>query len=333
MSGRRTTSADVAAAAGVSRATVSYVLNNRADKQISETTRRTVLEAARRLDYNPSPAARALRRGTGDIVVALVPHAWDTSEPIARLLAGVGSALSAEGLAFLRHPIDGRPGQVRDLLRSVTTACVVTFQRLSALDQASLETLGVREVRAWVLQSASTRDAISIGQRDMVRTQIQHLIDIGCEKLVYVTDHASRDDDFVRARRQAFDSLAGTSGNAMTAFLTDEAEADESMVRSWVDTAVPVGVCAFSDVVASRVLHVARNAGVSVPHQLAVIGVDDAPFSRYLVPPLSTVGYDLAREARLIATDVLTALGREVERPLDDDRETVSLKPRASTSL
>ncbi|WP_285189466.1 LacI family DNA-binding transcriptional regulator [Rhodococcus sp. MEB041] len=329
----RTTSADVATAAGVSRATVSYVLNNRVDKQISESTRRKVLDAALQLDYNPSPAARALRRGTGDIVVALVPHTWDTSEPIARLLAGVGTALSAEGLAFLRHPVGDHPGHVRDLLRSVTAACVVTFQRLSTVDQASLETLGVREIRAWVLQSASTRDALGIGQLDMVRTQVQHVIDIGCEKLVYVADRASEDDDFVRARRHAFDSLTRESDHATTSYLTDDAEADLRIVESWTDSGRTVGVCAFSDVVAGRVLHLARNANVSVPRQLAVIGVDDAPFSPYLVPPLSTVGYDLTREARRIATDVLHSLGREVEGQSEGDRETVSLIRRASTTL
>lgn len=92
-------------------------------------------------------------------------------------------------------------------------------------------------------------------------------------------------------------------------------------------------MCAFSDVLASRVLYTTRNANVSVPDQLAVIGVDDAPFSPYLVPPLSTVGYDLTREARRIATDVLHSLGREVEGQSEGDRETVSLIRRASTTL
>ena len=59
---RRATSADVAREAGVSRATVSYVLNDTPNQKIPEQTREKVLEAARKLAYSPSTAARALRR-------------------------------------------------------------------------------------------------------------------------------------------------------------------------------------------------------------------------------------------------------------------------------
>ena len=67
---RRPTSADVARLAAVSRATVSYVLNDTPHQSIPEATRRRVLDAAAELGYTPSAAARALRSGRSDIVLA-----------------------------------------------------------------------------------------------------------------------------------------------------------------------------------------------------------------------------------------------------------------------
>src|SRR4051812_43365688 len=70
---RRATSADVAREAGVSRATVSYVLNDTPHQKIPEATRRRVLEAAARLGYAPSAAARTLRTGRSDVVLGMLP--------------------------------------------------------------------------------------------------------------------------------------------------------------------------------------------------------------------------------------------------------------------
>lgn len=251
MSGK-TTSADVASAAGVSRATVSYVLNNRLDKHISETTRQAVLEAARKLNYSPSSAARALRRGQGDVVVALVPNRWDTSEPIARLLSDVGTELAAHGLAFMRYQVNAQPGSIKNVVNAVTAACVVTFQPLSDPDQAILDVAGVGEVRAWVLQSSVAAKVTRIGQRDIVRTQIEHLIAIGCERLVYVAENSARGDDFVRARTDAFTSLAAGFGleGAATAYLAPASVVANETIRPWITRNSRVGLCAFSDVVA-----------------------------------------------------------------------------------
>src|SRR5262245_43354550 len=72
-SNRRVTSADVARSAQVSRATVSYVLNNTPHQKIPEATRVRVLEAANRLGYLPSAAARALASGRTNVVLCLLP--------------------------------------------------------------------------------------------------------------------------------------------------------------------------------------------------------------------------------------------------------------------
>ncbi|OZD69006.1 hypothetical protein CH298_27995 [Rhodococcoides fascians] len=329
----RTTSAHVAAAAGVSRATVSYVLNNRVDKQISETTRQSVLAAARELDYNPSPAARALRSGRGDVVVALVPSGWDTGGEIGRLLAEVGRELGAHGLAFMRSQVVPRPGFVRELLQSVTAACVVSFEPLSDADQAVLDGAGIGEVRAWMLPIPGARSSMRIDQRDIVRIQIEHLLTVGCERIVYAADGDARDDDFVVARTDAFVSLQSELDllpHPPTFFSPDRDKAAEALCE-WTRVDTRMGVCAFSDIVAARLLSIARDLGIDVPEQMSVIGVDNSPFADYLVPPLSSVAFDLTHEAKFVAADVVATLDPAKANAPEGDHSSVWVVHRAST--
>src|SRR5215213_9821192 len=96
---RRVTSADVARAAGLSRATVSYVLNDTPGQKIPQATRQRVLDAAAQLGYAPSAAARALRSGRSDIVLCLLPD-WPIGATVGAFLEHLSAALAAEGLAF-----------------------------------------------------------------------------------------------------------------------------------------------------------------------------------------------------------------------------------------
>src|SRR3954454_5418345 len=100
---RRVTSADVARVAGVSRATVSYVLNDTPHQTISAGTRNRVLAAAARLGYAPSAAARTLRTGRSDLVLCLLPD-WPIGQEVCSLLGNLPTALARSGLSFVAHP-------------------------------------------------------------------------------------------------------------------------------------------------------------------------------------------------------------------------------------
>ena len=93
------TSADIAERAGVSRATVSYVLNDNPRQSISPATRATVLQAARDLGYRPNVAAQALRSGRGRAVVFPLPGLGHT-HIVTQLIGACQSALDDFGLAL-----------------------------------------------------------------------------------------------------------------------------------------------------------------------------------------------------------------------------------------
>src|SRR6185312_15803984 len=125
MSGR-VTSADVAKMAGVSRATVSYVLNDTPHQTISAGTRGRVLSAAAALGYAPSAAARTLRTGRSDIVLCLLPD-WPIGDEVGALLSHLSSAFARRGLTFVVHPASRGDRPIAELWKAVTPAAVLAF--------------------------------------------------------------------------------------------------------------------------------------------------------------------------------------------------------------
>ncbi|MFH0750455.1 MAG: LacI family DNA-binding transcriptional regulator, partial [Chloroflexota bacterium] len=118
---RRATSADVAARAGVSRTTVSFVLNGRTDAGIPPATWRRVEEAAHELGYHPHGPARALAGGsTRTIGLVLRQSAEEvaTDALLAETLWGVASEVRASGYRVLLEPLPPGVGHYSELLLS-----------------------------------------------------------------------------------------------------------------------------------------------------------------------------------------------------------------------
>src|SRR3954449_12712011 len=144
---RRVTSADVARLAGVSRATVSYVLNDTPRQSISADTRTRVLDAAAQLGYAPSAAARALRTGRSDVVLCLLPD-WPIGSEVGALLGGLSTALAREGLTFVVHPGNREDRPISDLWKAITPAAVIVFTDFSDDEMAAMRSAGVALVVA-----------------------------------------------------------------------------------------------------------------------------------------------------------------------------------------
>src|SRR3954466_11356127 len=123
---RRPTAADVARQAGVSRATVSYVLNDTPHQKIPEATRRRVLEAAARLGYAPSAAARTRRPGRSDGVLGMLPD-WPIGPAVGRLLEHLSTALAEAGLTFVVHPRGRSPRPGSEVWKAIGPAAVLAF--------------------------------------------------------------------------------------------------------------------------------------------------------------------------------------------------------------
>ena len=288
---RRATSSDVAKAAGVSRATVSYVLNGRAGQSISAATRDRVLTAARDLGYIPSTAARTLRRGRSDLVLMLLPP-----EPLGRALAMIIDAASEyveqHGLRLVAHRLPSRGGAV-SLVQSLAPAALIL---VTALEEGELETLqGTGLTVASLPQASADPLAPDLGIGTL---QVQHLVAAGHRRIGVAVPPESGYAWRVRVRLAAISAACARHGlpaPAVAHLGLDAAEA-AAAVAGWRDAAQPVtAVCAFDDDHAFAVLSGLAVHGLRAPHDLAVIGAEDIPLAGLAVPPLTTVSVDARR--------------------------------------
>src|SRR6187431_1943529 len=121
ISRRRPTSADVAARAGVSRTTVSFVLNDRPGTNISVTTRERVLVAAAELGYHPHASARGLAGGMSHILGFVLRQSAEQvagDAALAETLSGLASAARTAGFRVMVEPLDPVDGSYEALLRA-----------------------------------------------------------------------------------------------------------------------------------------------------------------------------------------------------------------------
>lgn len=324
-SSRRSTSEDVARAAGVSRTTVSFVLNNRPGQSIPEETRQRVLEAARRLDYRPHASARTLAAGRSELVLLSIP---DTrlGPGTSRFVEELTTALTEHGLTLVTHLAGAHGRLLPDVCATVNASAVVG---LSPFDTETTEAL-YRAGAEVVLPLPDSRGDLGDAMESVGRLQAEYLISQGCRVLGYAMPVQPGLREMTEGR------LAGVAGACATAGLAppvveevglEIADASRAVVR-WRSSGV-TGVCAYNDEFAIAVLAGLRDQGLGAPGDMAVIGVDDIPTARLAAPPLTTIRFDVHEAGRRRAEAIVAALaGQQHEQ--SPDAGGPQLVPRSS---
>jgi DNA-binding LacI/PurR family transcriptional regulator len=328
--GRRATSADVARAAGVSRTTVSFVLNDTPNQKIPDATRRRVWDAARELGYTPSAAARALRRGRSDIVLGLLPDA-----PIANaagdFIGHLAAAFDAVGLTLLAHPRAALEDPDSKVWQRVSPTAVIGFEEFTAAEKNTMAAAGVEAILGSLWSARSSAKGRHSHDERIGGVQAARLIESGCKRIAYAYPADERLRYFADPRlagvRHAC-AQAGLPSPTLVHFdLTSQsaAAAASQIVRAGVSDGL--GVCAYNDEHALALIGGFRSLG----HERlpAIVGVDDIPAARHADPPLTTVQIDLAAISRQAADAVTRILaGRRVRNW--PPRDVVRLVPRSS---
>ena len=310
---RKVTAKDVAREAGVSATTVSYVLNNRAQESIPESTRRRVLGAAERLGYAPSAAARALATGRSNLVLGLVAD-WPVGDNAGQLFRRLTAAFAARGYPFVSHTTGpGEEGRASAelLWRSITPSAVVVFDDIDDAGLAALRSAGVPAVVVASTASGTGRGELERVDREVGRLQVQHLIARGHRRLGYAWPADPRLVAFARPRLTGVEEACRTAGLPAPDVRTVPLDGDDARtaVAGWREEAPAVtGICAYNDATALAILRGMRQLELSPPADLAVIGVDDLPTSELAVPPLTTLNYDRSGMAERLAAEVDAAI-------------------------
>ncbi|MGI5423500.1 LacI family DNA-binding transcriptional regulator [Streptomyces sp. CA-179760] len=307
--GRRVTGADVAREAEVSRATVSYVLNDSPHQRIPEATRRRVREAADRLGYAPSPAARSLRRGRSDIVLGLLPD-WPIEHVLGRLVQQLTAALALHELTFLVHSAAHPARPLAEVWKALTPAAVLALDAFPETEAGAMRAAGIEVVMAVHGSAGSGNRSALVPEEPIGAAQARHLAPTH-RRLGYAYPDLAGLGVLAGPRLEGVREVCAELGLAEPDVRTvspDPGGAVEA-VRAWRAADPPVtGVCAFNDAVALAVLAALRSLGLRAPRDLAVIGVDDLPGAALARPALTTIARDTDTIARVLAHRIVHAL-------------------------
>lgn len=315
---KRVTQRDVARRAGVSTAVVSYVINE-GPRPTSSDVRARVRAAIAELDYHPNGFARGLRaRRTHTI--AFITNDWNPQESfgshyLASILAGLTEELKRRGHYLLIYPmlIGEETRSLEGLLRSGRLDGVVLrlVQDPPATDDLVELIRGAGLPCVCIERPASPRfgfPAVTYDDAAGAYLATKHLLDAGHRRIAHLVGDeryataAARLAGYRRGLEEAGiaieDALIGGGE-----WSTKLAAAETRRLLSQPDP--PTAVFAASDDMALGVLDAARDLGIAVPDDLAIVGFDDIALARDMSLPISTVRIPLEEIGRRAATLIL----------------------------
>ncbi len=246
---QRVTSQDVADRAGVSRATVSYVLNNAAGQTISADTRARVLDAVADLGYTPHAAARQLRRGVSDLILLALPP-WPLGHAFMLCVTAFTRRLGELGYTALVDPATDEVARLEQTLARVQPVALVAMaDQLSEPLVARLRSTGTRAVIGFGDRPLGFAPTVVFDQRAVTRVAMAHLHARGHRHVVALMP-ADPALQWFRVGRQA--GAQGVADEHNMLLTVAESDLDQTQVAQVITDALagatpPDAVLAYND--------------------------------------------------------------------------------------
>ncbi len=314
----RITIREVADEAGVSIATVSRVLNNRAD--VSVETRELVQRVIRECGYRSSRNAQGLSPGRTGFIGVLVPFV--NPAYFSMILSGAAEALYQQDMRLVlsptQHLYDREVSLLERLTHGATDGALIVLPEESSPDLEHLLDEGYH----FVVVDPRTRLAERVPSVSTAHTAgadqaMRHLLDLGHRRIGVITGIP----DWVASERRLQGYHAGLAG----AGILPDPElivAGDWEIGGGVAAAKhllslpepPTAIFAFNDNMAVGAIRVARARGVRVPEELSVVGFDDVELATVVAPTLTTIRQPLAELGRMGVDRLVRLLqGRRLE--------------------
>lgn len=317
----KTTIYDVAEKAGVSRQTVSRVLNNRED--VSTETRKRIKEIMAELNYHPSAVAQSLSRQKSNIF-GVVTAGLKYIGP-SRTLNGITSKAEELGYGLLLKELASfNANNVRPL--------ILWFQA-HQVDGIIWAVPEIGDNRKWltnffseidipiIFLTMEKRDDVSIVSTDNylgAKIATQHLIDIGKKHIGHIAGPLDWWEG--RQRKLGWETVLRNAGYKLTDQMWTEGNwSSKSGTSAFIELVNKFpemdGLFVGNDQMALSVLRTACDQGLKIPEQLAVVGFDGLSDSEFYFPSLTTVN----QNQNILGSIAVEELVRIVEKRLEAD--------------
>lgn len=311
-SGKRLTIIDLARLAGVSKSTVSLVLNG--SPMVKQETREHVQSVIDTVGYVYNKNAALLRAPDND-VIGMVIH--DLGNPFfSELSLGIEAQAASRGIGVFMANVGENPERQRQVVRSMRERGAVGLLVSAArgTDGAMLRELagtGSPVVQVMRRVNDPTLAAVYPNNVGGAKEAVEHLISLGHQHIAFIggTSLTIVQEERVKGYNAALDQ-AGLSRDASLIIdcairPDDAAQATETLLRDHPNV---TAILAFNDTVAIGAMKTLQANGISVGRSFGLIGFDDISFSRWTNPALTTVSVDthaLGRQATDLLLDIL----------------------------
>jgi DNA-binding LacI/PurR family transcriptional regulator len=284
----------VAQRAGVSIATVSRALNN--PETVAPSTRERVLQIAADMGYKPSTLGRNLVTGRSHLIALLIPNIGsplygDMAKGIEDVFMGTGLQVV---LASTRDDPELELQATTELLEHSVDSGIVINSR--AGDSSLLEAHS-----HWVHispESPTFPMRVELDNYAGGRLAVQHLIDLGHRNIAHIAGPLREGKDRERGWRDELEANSLPLGLRADGDYT--LESGRTAVKAMLERGRPDAIFAAGDLMAVGALQALTKAGLRVPQDVSLVGFDDAEYTTFVQPNLTTVqqpGYLMGKKA------------------------------------
>jgi LacI family transcriptional regulator len=301
---------DVARLSGVSKKTVSRVINR--SPLLNQATREKVEAVIADLGYIPNPQARALalRR---NFLIGLI-HDNPNAQMVLNVQEGILEAIRETEFALVVRPVDRHSpamlDDIRHFIERQRLHGVLLLPPISENDAlaALCAELGCEYVRMGSARLDDEEHLVESNDREAVAAAINYLIGLGHRRIGFVAGPEGFRSATEREKGYA-DAMGAKSldhGPTQRARGNYTFESGyQAGVRLLEVSPRPTAIFASNDEMAAGVLHAARERALNVPGDLSIIGFDDTAIAAHIWPPLTTVRWPLVSMARAAAMKLI----------------------------
>lgn len=292
---KKSTIHDIARELNVTASTVSRALND--NPRISRATREAVWKTARQLNYQPNQIAAALRSGRTYTVGVLVPTA-DRSF-FSKVVRGIEEEVSQAGYNVIicqsNDRLQNEKANVEALLRLRADGIIASIAKETQTFEHFLE-LRAKNVPLILFDRVHSKPGVSTVVIDDFMGAYQatkHLIEQGCRRIAHFAglQHINIYSERLRGYRKALDDHRIPFDEQLVFYFNNLQIEDgiQAMTQLLQLEAPPDAVFSASDYAALGAIQTCKQRGISVPHEMAVAGFANEPFTAFVDPPLTTV--------------------------------------------
>lgn len=307
-------SRDIAEACGVSRTTVSFVLNNTPGKTIPAETRERILEAARRLGYSPDAEARSIAKRTRATIGLVVNHSDSiyADAYILRLIEGMAPVFNKKRCRLVLLPVRQREADYAGIVRAHgLDGLMITNARADEGALRELLGLGLPCVVIGTVEGLEVPQ-IDIDNEAAAFEVAEHLLGLGHRRVAMIV-HAPLSYFAATGRLAGYRrALAGRGLDYDPALVRiadfTEASGYAAAKELLAGPGRPEAIFAGNDAIAYGAIQAVYDAGLRIPEDISIAGFDDDFPSRFLEPALTTMTLPAAALGERAATTVIELL-------------------------